>query len=221
MNEWFYNVFAFVKLKIFTKYNIIKQWITSNRKIMICQILLIIASLFTHESSAAMHCTWAMIDFIMLAQYTSHDEDTLKYMQHALFWWNKLKKVFQHLWSLDTDTQQKHFNILKFHAMTHYTNFIHWYNVVNNVNMKYEKICHRHLIKKFFDHTNKHDTFLNQLIHHNTRHLNLLAMKNVLLYEKTKFIQVKKNVMNAMIITLCRAINLSRLSISVSHAQCY
>ncbi len=142
-------------------------------------------------------------------------------MQHVLFWWNKLKKVFQHLWSLDTDTQQKHFNILKFHAMTHYTNFIHWYDVVNNVNMKYEKICHRHLIKKFFDHTNKHDTFLNQLIHHNTRHLNLLAMKNVLLYEKTKFIQVKKNVMNAMIITLCRAIDLSRLSISVSHAQCY
>ncbi len=52
---------------------------------MICQILLIIASLFTHESSAAMHYTWAMIDFIMLAQYTSHDENTLKYIQHTLF----------------------------------------------------------------------------------------------------------------------------------------
>ncbi len=46
-------------------------------------------------------------------------------------------------------------------------------------------------------------------------------MKNVLLYEKTKFIQIKKNMMSAMITTLCRAIDLSKLSISVSHAQCY
>ncbi len=221
LNEWFHNVSAFVELKIFTKYNVIKQWITLNRKIMICQILSIIASLLTHESSAMMHCTWAMIDFIMLAQYTSYDEDILKYMQHALFQWNKLKKVFWHLWSFDTDTQQRHFNILKFHAMIYYANFIHWYDVINNVNMKYEKICYKHLIKKFFDCTNKYDTFLNQLIHYNTRHLNLLAMKNILLYEKTKFIQVKKNVMSAMITIFCRVIDLSKLSISVFHAQCY
>ncbi len=221
LNERFCNVSAFVEFKIFTKYSIIKQWTTSNRKIVIHQILSIIASLFTHESSATMHCTRAMIDFIMLAQYTSHDEDTLRYMQHALFRWNKLKKVFRHLWFLDTDTSQKHFNISKFHAMIHYANFIHRYDVVDNVNMKYEKICHRHLIKKFFDCTNKRDTFLNQLIHHNTRHLNLLAMKNVLLYKKTKFIQVKKNAMSAMITILCQAIDLSKLSISVSHAQCY
>ncbi len=182
---------------------------------------MIIASLLTHESSAAMHCTQAMIDFIMLAQYTLHDEDILRYMQHALFQWNKLKKVFWHLWSLDTNIQQKHFNILKFHAMTHYANFIHWYDVINNVNMKYEKICHRHLIKKFFDCTNKRDTFSNQLIHHNTRHFNLLAMKNVLLYEKTKFIQIKKNMMSAMIIIFCWAINFSKLNISVFYAQYY
>jgi len=221
LNEQFHNVSAFVELKIFTKYSIIKQWTTSNRKIMIHQILSIIASLLTHESSAAMHCTRAMIDFIMFAQYTSHDEDTFKYMQHALFRWNKLKKVFWHLRSLNTDTQQRHFNILKFHAMIHYANFIRRYDVVDNVNTKYEKICHKHLIKRFFDCTNKRDTFLNQLIHHNTRHFNLLAMKNVLLYEKTKFIQIKKNVMSAMITTLCRAIDLSKLSIFVSHAQCY
>ncbi len=157
----------------------------------------------------------------MFAQYTLHDEDTLRYMQHALFRWNKLKKVFWHLRSFNTDTQQKHFNISKFHAMIYYANFIRWYDIINNVNTKYEKICHKHLIKKFFDCTNKHDTFLNQLIHHNIRHFNLLAMKNVLLYEKTKFIQVKKNVMSAMITTLCRAIDLSKLSISVFHAQCY
>ncbi len=221
LNKWFCNVFAFIEFKIFTKYSVIKQWTTLNRKIMIRQILSIIASLLTHESSAAIHCTQAMIDFIMLAQYTSYNEDTLRYMQHAFFQWNKLKKVFWHLWSFNTDTQQKHFNILKFYAMIHYANFIHWYDVVDNVNTKYKKICHRHLIKKFFDCTNKCNTFLNQLIHHNTRHLNLLAMKNVLLYEKTKFIQIKKNMMSAMITTFCWVIDLSKLSILVSHAQCY
>ena len=148
LNEWFHNVSAFIELKIFTKYSIIKQWTTSNRKIMIHQILLIIASLLTHESSAVMHCTRAMIDFIMLAQYTSHDEDTLKYMQHALFWWNKLKKVFWHLWSFNTDTQQRHFNILKFHAIIHYANFIRQYDVVNNVNIvrSWSKVSHRDVI---------------------------------------------------------------------------
>ncbi len=35
LNKRFCNVFAFVELKIFTKYNIIKQWMTSNRKIVI------------------------------------------------------------------------------------------------------------------------------------------------------------------------------------------
>ncbi len=46
-------------------------------------------------------------------------------------------------------------------------------------------------------------------------------MKNVLLYEKIKFIQIKKNVMSAMITILCRVIDFSKLSISVFHAQCY
>ncbi len=35
LNEWFCNVSAFVKLKMFTKYNVIKQCTTSNKKIMI------------------------------------------------------------------------------------------------------------------------------------------------------------------------------------------
>jgi len=104
LNKRFCNISAFIKLKIFTKYSVIKQWMTSNRKIVIHQILSIITSLLTYESFAAMHCTRAMIDFIMLAQYTSHDENTLRYMQHTFFRWNKLKKVFWHLWSLDTDT---------------------------------------------------------------------------------------------------------------------
>jgi hypothetical protein len=87
--------------------------------------------------------------------------------------------------------------------------------------MKYKKICHKHLIKKYFDRTNKRNTFLNQLIYDNTRHFNLLAMKNILLYEKTKFIQIKKNVMSAIITTLCQAINLNKLSILVLCTQCY
>lgn len=56
----------------------------------------------------------SILDFIYLAQYPSHDEDTLSYMQEALDTWHSNKSIFVEL-KIRLD-----FNIPKFHSLTHY-----------------------------------------------------------------------------------------------------
>jgi len=45
----------------------------------------------------AMHCTCAIIDFIVIARYAFYDMKFLKYLDHALYCINKLKDVFKDL----------------------------------------------------------------------------------------------------------------------------
>ncbi len=96
---------------------------------------------------------------MILAQYYLHDEETLRYLEHALFRLNKLKNVFRHLQSEHSDTDIDHFNISKLHAMTHYASQIQKYNSADNFNTKYSEIAHKHLIKIFFDCINKWEMF--------------------------------------------------------------
>lgn len=62
--------------------------------------------------------TRAILDFAYLAQYPSHNEDTLGYMEEALDTWHKNKNIFIQLGI------RLHFNIPKFHSLIHYTSSI-------------------------------------------------------------------------------------------------
>ncbi len=77
LDHQFHSILTFAELKIFQRYSSIKQWIRANQKIIVCQIVLMIASLLAHDASAAVHFTWAVVNFVMLTQYISHDENTL------------------------------------------------------------------------------------------------------------------------------------------------
>ena len=44
----------------------------------------------------AIQCTQAILDFTMLAQCISHDDETLRYMEHALYRLKKTKIAFEH-----------------------------------------------------------------------------------------------------------------------------
>ncbi|KAI6010552.1 hypothetical protein EDC04DRAFT_2871165 [Pisolithus marmoratus] len=59
-------------------------------------------------------CYKALLDFVYLAQYPSHDDNTLEYMEAALTLFHKHKEVFISLGIQD------HFNVLKFHSLLHY-----------------------------------------------------------------------------------------------------
>ncbi|KAJ3715224.1 hypothetical protein C8R42DRAFT_698524 [Lentinula raphanica] len=60
----------------------------------------------------------SLLHFIQLAQYPSHDEDTLGYMKKELDTWHKNRDYFI------TQRAREHFNIPKFHSLLHYVDSI-------------------------------------------------------------------------------------------------
>ena len=42
-----------------------------------------------------MYCARAIVDFILLAQYKTHDDETLRYLEQALYRIDKTKVVFK------------------------------------------------------------------------------------------------------------------------------
>ena len=149
-----------------------------------------------------------------------HDEETLWYLEHTLFWLNKLKNVFHHLRSEHSDTDINHFNISKLHAMTHYASQIWRYDSADNFNTKHSEIAHKHLIKIFFDCINKWEMFQRQLLHHNTQHLNLLAMKDILLYRDTRQSKINKYALTAMITRFSHVFSLCKIQDTLIREQC-
>jgi len=105
-------------------------------------------------------------------------------LKHALFQINKLKNIFQHLCSVNLNISEEHFNIFKLHVMIHYAQHIHWYDSADNIDTEYSEIAQKFLIKIFFSQTNKHKSFQQQLLLHNTHYLNLITMKNLILWKK-------------------------------------
>jgi len=188
--------------------------------LIVCQLISIIASLLITRTFAAIYFVWAVIDFVILTQYYLHDEEILWYLEHALFWLNKLKNVFHHLWSEHSNTDVDHFNILKLHAMTHYASQIQKYDSVDNLNTKHSEIAYKHLIKIFFDCINKWEMFQRQLLHHNTQHLNLLAMKDILLHRNTRQSKINKHALIAMITWFNHVFSLCKLQDAFIHKQC-
>ncbi len=198
----------------------IKQWTDADWKLIVCQFISVIASLLIMKTSAAIHFAQTVIDFMILAQYHLHNEETLWYLEHALFWLNKLKNVFRHLRSERSDTDINHFNISKLHAMIHYASQIQRYDSADNFNTKHSEIAHKHLIKIFFDNINKWETFQRQLLHHNTWHLNLLAMKDILLHRSTRQSKINKHALTAMITRFNYVFNLHKIQDALIHKQC-
>ncbi|KAN0085540.1 hypothetical protein V8E54_002007 [Elaphomyces granulatus] len=76
----------------------------------------------------------AAIGFWTLAQYSSHDDNTLEYMEHALYQIDMLKSAFRK-YRINNRNKDKsgHFNIPKFHAITHYPEFIRMFGTTDGV----------------------------------------------------------------------------------------
>ena len=104
--------------------------------------------------------------------------------------------------------------------MTHYASQIWRYNSADNFNTKHSEIAHKYLIKIFFDCINKRDTFQTQLLHHNTWHLNLLAMKDILLYRDTRQSKINKHALTAIITWFSHIFSLRKIQDALIHEQC-
>jgi len=110
-----------------------------------------------------MHYARTIINFIIIARYASHNTKFLKYLNHALYYINKLKDVFKdsrlkvsHKKTVnknDNDSvnlKKRHFNFFKFHVISHYKELIKLYESVKDFNIKHFEAIHKYLIKYFY-----------------------------------------------------------------------
>lgn len=103
--------------------------------------------------SHAITAVRAILDFIYLAQYTIHDDDTLSYMDAALNTWHKHKDSF-----IQTGVHSD-LNIPKFHSLQHYVEAIRFLGTIDNYNTEMFERLHIDFAKKGWRASNKRDEF--------------------------------------------------------------
>ena len=114
-----------------------------------------VTSLLIHDAPEAIHCAQAILDFTMLAQYVSHNEEMLRYMEHALYRLEKTKIAFEHHWPIDSKLYRLTFNYPNFHAISHFVECIRDYGSAVNYDATHSKMAHKYLLKAFHNRTNK------------------------------------------------------------------
>ncbi|KAJ7939807.1 hypothetical protein B0H13DRAFT_1586826 [Mycena leptocephala] len=70
----------------------------------------------------------AILDFIYLAQYSTHDDGTLACMKEALDLWHRNREYFINA------QLRTHFHIPKFHSLLHYVDSIQYFGTTDNYN---------------------------------------------------------------------------------------
>ncbi len=121
----------------------------------------------------------------MLAQYILHNEETLRYIEHALYRLEKTKIVFKQYWPIDSKLCQPTFNYPKFHATNHFVQYIWDDGSTENYNTAYNKATNKYLLKAFYNRTNKKE-YKSQNRQHNVRHTNIIAIKDIIILGKAR-----------------------------------
>ena len=86
----------------------------------------------------------ALLDFLYLAQYPSHDDNTLQYMEDSLDLFHKTKSI---LTSPDLNIRE-HLNIPKFHSLLHYVECIKNFGTTDNYNTEMFERFHIDMAKE-------------------------------------------------------------------------
>lgn len=84
-----------------------------------------------------------------------HDEETLRYVEHALYKLEETKIVFKKHWLINSKLYQPTFNNPKFYTISHYIQCIWDYCSPVNYNTTHNKMTHKYIFKAFYNKTNK------------------------------------------------------------------
>ncbi|KAF7799078.1 hypothetical protein EIP86_010308 [Pleurotus ostreatoroseus] len=99
----------------------------------------------------AIRATRALLDFLYLAQYRSHSDETLQYLDDALDEFHRYKDVFLQLGARAGD----HFNLPKLHALQHYADCIRLFGTTDNYNTEISERLHINLVKDAYRASNR------------------------------------------------------------------
>ncbi len=113
-----------------------------------------------------------MINLVMLVEYQTHNKDILKYLNQTISQINNLKKYFHNLWSKNKYTEKEQFNFLKFHVLVHYINFIKKFRTLDKFDSITSETDYKNQIKESYNHINKQNDFLIQIICHSLHWIN-------------------------------------------------
>ena len=90
----------------------------------------------------------------MLGLYLSHNNETLSYMDHALYKLDKTKIAFENHWPIDAKFRPAFF-YPKFHTIIYFVKCIWDNESVINYNTAYSEAAHKYIFKAFYGRINK------------------------------------------------------------------
>ena len=105
------------------------------------------------NSSHMIKAVCALLDFLYLAQYTSHTNETIHRLQDSLAAFHNNKAIFINLGARD------HFNIPKLHSLSHYESAIWQFGTTDNYNTEQSERLHIDLAKDAYRATNHKDEY--------------------------------------------------------------
>lgn len=111
-----------------------------------------------------------LLDFIYIAQYTTHDTTTLQYLKDALKQFHDNRDYFIEL------NIRKDFNIPKFHSLLHYVEAIEQFGTTDNYNTELFERLHIDFAKLGWRATNQRDEFP-QMIRWLSRHEKIVGLE--------------------------------------------
>ncbi|KAF8431630.1 hypothetical protein L210DRAFT_962188 [Boletus edulis BED1] len=129
--------------------SIVKQWNGTDHKQL--QRVFVPALVGTPNANV-IRASRALLDFVYLAQYHSHTDETLQALQDAFNDFHALKDVFIELGC------RKHFNnIPKLHSLVHYVKSIRLFSSLDGFNTENSERLHIEYAKKAYAATNRKD----------------------------------------------------------------
>ncbi|KAH6554490.1 hypothetical protein HBI07_006320 [Parastagonospora nodorum] len=129
---------------------------STEQKAIIQQLIAVVSPLFILKAPFALHFIRAVCNLVTLAQYKSHNKDTLAYIQGALERMNVFKEEFRH-------------------ALTHIIQDIRIYRALDSICTRANSKAHYiTIVKQFYSMTNKKEYIL-QICLHNSQRTALLA----------------------------------------------
>ncbi|KIY52108.1 hypothetical protein FISHEDRAFT_5445, partial [Fistulina hepatica ATCC 64428] len=146
----------------------------TERKNMAAILLGCLIGLVPNDTLLAIH---ALLDFIYIAQYPTHDETTLGYLQAVLDTYHEKKDIFIHLKVRGPKPKvSSHLNIPKFHSMHHYIPSIWLYGTLDNYNTETYKRLHIDFAKMGWRASN-HKDVMPQMVNWVQRRENMAAFE--------------------------------------------
>jgi hypothetical protein len=85
LDERFRRVSRCQDLHVFQAFSQVQQWTGNEERSLVRQIIPAFTPLLLPKFPQMLQLARAVVDFIIMASYVSHDDETLRYLEHALF----------------------------------------------------------------------------------------------------------------------------------------